>query len=328
VGRDWVFVALLLLAEAVPGRAELPQTPQIPAAAGSAAVVASAASTAPRPDDAQAEAAARALFAALRATALVDAEPAFDPARIAPRASVLGVPPAPVAPRRRARFDIPEQDPANAAARSIAQRVASFPNFRAQVPGAVWAEDKKARFALRSSEACLADLERAGVRAHALTRELATPVATPVVLEAPVGGVAFVSLHDDREVELSCELALRLVPLARILRKHGVRAVGVNSSYRDHPKVSFHSFGLALDLMAFQTRERTLIVAEHFEVDADHETCAGAPQRPEGKSLLALICALADSHLFSSILTPNYNEGHRDHVHLDLRPDDPRLFLR
>ncbi len=31
---------------------------------------------------------------------------------------------------------------------------------------------------------------------------------------------------------------------------------------------------------------------------------------------------------FSTVLTPNYNEGHRDHVHLDARPDDTRVFLR
>jgi hypothetical protein len=254
--------------------------------------------------------------------------PVLDPARIVPRASALGIPPAPRQPAARTRFAFPASDPAGVAARSIARRVASFPNFRAQVPGAVWTEDQSARFALRSSQACLRELARAGIRAHVLDRELITPVATPVVLDAPVAGVAFVSLHADREIELSCELALRLKPLARLLRKHGVRAVGINSSYRDRPKVSFHSFGLALDVMALRTDTQTFNVADHFEVDADAHTCAATPKTRAGAALLAIVCAIADSHLFSTVLTPNYNEGHRDHVHLDLRPDDPRLFVR
>jgi hypothetical protein len=92
--------------------------------------------------------------------------------------------------------------------------------------------------------------------------------------------------------------------------------------------VSFHTFGLALDMAAFRTQERTLSVAKHFEATPQMRTCEATPATPEGKTLLALACALADSHRFSSVLTPNYNEGHRDHFHLDVRPDDPRLFLR
>jgi hypothetical protein len=70
------------------------------------------------------------------------------------------------------------------------------------------------------------------------------------------------------------------------------------------------------------------VVAKHFEVTPDVHTCEASPTSAEGKALLAIACAVADSGLFSSVLTPNYNEGHRDHFHFDLRPDDPRLFVR
>lgn len=281
-------------------------------------------------EDARARSAARALLASLAPDPAAPPVPApvLDPNRILPRPSALGLSAAPKAPKPRTVFEFPEHDPAGEAARSIGALAASFPNFRAQAPGAVWRVDGRARFALRSTEACLAELQREGIRAHALERELTTPVATPVVIDAPVAGVAFVSLHADREIELSCELALRLKPLARILKAHGVLAVGVNSSYRDRPKVSFHTFGLALDMMAFRTKDQTLVVAEHFEVSADRHTCDGEPSSAEAKALLAIVCAIAESHWFSTILTPNYNEGHRDHVHLDARPDDPRVFLR
>jgi hypothetical protein len=281
-------------------------------------------------EDARAQAAARALLASLAPdpAAPLAPEPVLDPKRIVPRASALGLSAAPPVPKSRTRFDFPPDDPAGQAARSIAQRVAAFPNFRAQVPGAVWRVDARARFLLRSTEACLEELARSGIRAHALARELVTPVATPVVIDAPIEGVAFVSLHADREIELSCELALRLKPLARILKAHGVLAIGVNSSYRDRPKVSFHTFGLALDMMAFRTKDQTLVVADHFEVSADTHTCDATPSTEQGKALLAIVCAIAESHWFSTVLTPNYNEGHRDHVHIDARPDDPRVFLR
>jgi hypothetical protein len=32
--------------------------------------------------------------------------------------------------------------------------------------------------------------------------------------------------------------------------------------------------------------------------------------------------------LFNTVLTPNYNAGHRDHFHLDIRPDDQRFYFR
>jgi hypothetical protein len=275
-------------------------------------------------------AAARALFASLarEAPAASDAGHARDPARLAPRASSLGLPRAPADPAPRTRFAIPRADPASAAARSIARRVPRFFNFRAQVPGAVWREDEAARFAIRSQKSCLAELARLGVAAHLVSRPLATPVAVPVAIEGPIDGVAFASLHADREVEVSCELAVRLPALARILRAQGVLAVGVNSSYRSQPKVSFHTFGLALDVAAFRTRDRTLLVAKHFEVTPDARTCDVRPAAQEAGALLAIACAVAESGLFSSVLTPNYNEGHRDHFHFDLRPDDPRLFVR
>jgi hypothetical protein len=358
VARGWVLGALCLsaalaLAEAPrPTAAEVraqpsPQAPRAWSVAQSERALASAprvptrgargeAATVPRDtDDSRHErdtalAAAHALFASLTREAPASSEAARvpDPARLAPRASSLEIPRVPADPAPRTRFTLARHDPASAAARSIARRVPRFFNFRAQVPGAVWREEESARFAIRAQRSCLAELSRLGVSAHLVTRPLTTPVPVPVAIDAPIEGVAFASLHADREVEVSCELAVRLVPLARILRAHGVLAVGVNSSYRSQPKVSFHTFGLALDVAAFRTRERTLQVARHFEVTPDTRTCEAHPASEEGRALLAIACAVAESGLFSSVLTPNYNEGHRDHFHFDVRPDDPRLFLR
>ncbi|MEZ4252824.1 MAG: extensin family protein [Polyangiales bacterium] len=60
----------------------------------------------------------------------------------------------------------------------------------------------------------------------------------------------------------------------------------------------------------------------------ERETCVGAaPREARARALRTMACEMADTGR-SSVLTPNYNEGHRDHFHVDIRPDDPRLFLR
>lgn len=222
----------------------------------------------------------------------------------------------------------PTPDPASVAARTIARLVRGFPSLRAEIPRGSWREDPSARWRIRDSQRCLANAAALRVPLRPLARELPTPVPAPVEITGSVGGVVFRPIQRDRALEVSCELATRLPALAKILRAHGVRVVHVNSSYRDQPRVSFHTFGLALDMASFETKDGPLSVAQDFEQTPGFETCAGTPTSARGKALLALACELAASGLFSSVLTPNYNEGHRDHFHLDVRPNDPRLFIR
>ena len=219
-------------------------------------------------------------------------------------------------------------DPALAAARDIARRVRSFHSFRSEIPLGTWRTAPQSSWRVRNSARCLAAAERQQLAAAPLARVLTTPVPTPIVLTGAVAGVSFRPVQSDRAIELSCEMATRLPALAALLKQHGVRAVHVNSSYREQPRVSFHTFGLALDISGFETTAGPLVVATDFEATPDVKTCAAKPTSERGRALLALACALSDSGMFSSVLTPNYNAGHRDHFHLDIRPDDARLFLR
>jgi hypothetical protein len=219
-------------------------------------------------------------------------------------------------------------DPAMSAARDIARRVRSFHSYRSEIPLASWRTDERASWRVRSSTRCLAAADKLRVPAQPLERPLLTPVPTPVVLTGSVGGISFRAVQSDRAVELSCEMATRLPALSALLRRHGVRTVHVNSSYREQPRVSFHTFGLALDMSSFDTQAGPLVVATDFELTPEVPTCDAKPSSERGRALLALACDLADSGLFSSVLTPNYNAGHRDHFHVDIRPDDTRLFVR
>ncbi len=244
------------------------------------------------------------------------------------RTSSLSILPAPPSPPQTRWFSAPESDPAGKTARRIAELVQEFPNFRAEIAGATWTLDSNAVFRIRSSQECLRSLQQKGIKFSPATG-LSTPVPTPVEVRGTVKGISFQSWDPQRPVVVACELADRLPLLADVLRKHGVVSVEVLSSYRDHPKVSFHTFGLALDVSAFRTRQQWLSVLKHFELTPQYETCNAPPAaRPTGQALRDLACGIAASGYFSSVLTPNYNIGHRNHFHIDARPNDPRLYVR
>ena len=102
-------------------------------------------------------------------------------------------------------------------------------------------------------------------------------------------------------------------------------APGVTGAIRER---AFDQFQ-ALPTPSPETEEWRYTDLSDFALDYDHVTCEGPrPARPGARTLLDAACALGRSHVFSSVLTPNYNEGHRDHFHVDARPDDPRFFLR
>ncbi|HEX2676909.1 MAG TPA: extensin family protein, partial [Polyangiales bacterium] len=243
--------------------------------------------------------------------------------------SHLPVSPAPPVPPAPTTFATNAASPTGKTAREIARRVQTFTNYRSKIPGATWTLDDTSRWSIREPEACLKQLEELGVHAKAWTRPLSTPVAVPVRIEGKVDDVEFRMMHAAAGGVVSCELAAHLPEIARIVKAHGVHTVHVLSAYRDHPYTSFHTLGLALDLAEFDTDRGPLIVKTDFIIDHEHETCDGPePANDKARTLRAIACDLAATHHFSSVLTPNYNVGHRDHFHLDVRPDDPRLFLR
>ncbi|HEY2733640.1 MAG TPA: extensin family protein, partial [Polyangiales bacterium] len=245
--------------------------------------------------------------------------------------SKLGVPPGPPVPPLPTEFKTAPDTQAGKAAREIARRVSTFENYRGKIPGATWTADPGSVWSIRESAPCLEALAAHGVQVEAWKTALPTPVATPVKLNGAVGGVTFRFMHAAPGVVLSCELAERLIDIAKVLAAHAVHTVYVLSAYRDHPYPSFHTLGLALDLSRFDTDKGSLWVKTDFVIDHDHETCdqSVAPQtNDKARTLHEIACELAGTHRFSSVLTPNYNVGHRDHFHLDVRPDDPRLFVR
>lgn len=235
----------------------------------------------------------------------------------------------PAAPPRPTRFLAAASDPNGPIARQIARMVPTFYNYRAIIPGGAWIQSERAVWRVRNQDDCLRDLERHGVEHVLVTEDLRTPVPTAVEITGPVRGVAFRSTRPDSPVIVSCEMAARLPTLAQIARRQDVRAITILSSHRERPHQSFHRLGMALDIYSFETRRGRLSVIQDFVETPAHRTCeAPEPEDPKARALQRIACDLVESRSFNSVLTPNYNEGHRNHFHIDIRPDDDRIFVR
>lgn len=252
----------------------------------------------------------------------VDEAPTLDPEEPS-----LPVPPAPRSPRAPRTFLAPPEDPAGRVAREIASLVPTFHNYRAEIPGATWRVDNGSTWQIRPEAECHAALEAARVPFRPVGI-YPTPVPSPVEILGPIDGVWFRIQHEDRPLVISCELAARLPELVAIFKANEIRGVEVMSAYRESPRPSFHTMGLALDIGRVWTDRGWLSVLTDFEETPMSETCAASPTTGRARRMLRITCELWRSRLLSSVLTPNYNDGHRNHWHIDARPDDPRFFLR
>jgi hypothetical protein len=171
-------------------------------------------------------------------------------------------------------------------------------------------------------------MKQQGIPIHLHQKTVRMPIATPVEIKESIEGVRFQHGHAGPLV-VSCELANRLPTLAKVVRKHGVHTVIVASAFRDKPQTSFHTMGLALDLSQFTTDEGPISIWGNYQKTPYALTCdPPEPTKANARLLRAIACDLAETRVFSTVITPNYNEGHRDHFHIDIRPDDPRFFLR
>jgi hypothetical protein len=201
-----------------------------------------------------------------------------------------------------------------------------WPNMRMGHPLEQWASDATATTALRTRQECLDEIRAAGIAAVPANPSPIVPGA--VTLRGPIGGVRFVPGHGEA-MTFACELVARLPRFANILREQGVNRIVIASGYRDHPRVSFHTLGLAMDVSRFFRDDGSdLLVLRDYERTPETGTCQATLRSEKAQALQGLACALHDGRVFSSVLTPNYNVGHHDHMHLDWRPADERFYLR
>lgn len=85
-----------------------------------------------------------------------------------------------------------------------------------------------------------------------------------------------------------------------------------------------HPGGLAIDVGKLHKKDGTWItVLGHFQGKIGDRACgidAPVPAIAEARELRALVCEAMDQHVFTYVLTPNYNAAHADHFHMEIKP--------
>jgi hypothetical protein len=201
------------------------------------------------------------------------------------------------------------------------------------------------RYAALSPNACLAELTRRGIP---FTPEPATRgVLIPVRITGQVGGVLYRTDFPDRERGhvpweiFDCRLVLSLADFGEVLRAHAIVEARIFSCWRPPPKSwpmtewgRRHEGALAVDVRELRKDNgETLNILEQFHGRLGATLCgAGAPppspDSAQARELHEIACAAADSHLFNSVLTPNYNGPHKNHFHLELTPNVDWFMVR
>ena len=213
-------------------------------------------------------------------------------------------------------------------------------SFQEPMPPRELARGAPALFAANlSPSSCLAEIRRRHLAVEH-DKGPASGIAAPVRITGPLRGIRFVT-PGKRSVygKLDCRLALALDELAGVLERHGIVTVRVDNLYRPRARLpgrrvkSQHRYGLAIDLMAFELADGTELVVEHdWKGNRD-----GVPCGPESRlveptdraiALRNAVCDVARTGVFHHILTPSYDEAHRDHLHLDIKRGEKRTYVK
>lgn len=177
---------------------------------------------------------------------------------------------------------------------------------------------------------CRAELERRGVSFKPAKRP---GIANGVEITGPLGGIPYTSA--EYALVIDCSLAVSLDEAGRYLRELGVTKAGFSSAYsrrnvRFTNRPSKHSFGLAIDVHTFDVGDLgTLRVDRDYEQGlGDDVDCVGRPLTQGGMVMKIMQCQLVRSGLFHLVLSPDYDDAHHDHFHLEAKPWGERTGLR
>ncbi len=178
---------------------------------------------------------------------------------------------------------------------------------------------------------CTAELDARGVTWAKASKP---GIAHAVEIKSSFAGVTL-QAATDQPLVIDCSLAVSLAEAGRYLKGLGVEQATFSSAYsrrnvRGTNRPSKHSFGLAIDIHTFAGAD-----LGSLRVDRDYEqglgdavNCVGTPLTQGGAVLKVLQCQLARSGLFHLVLSPDYDDAHHDHFHLEALPWGDRPALR
>ena len=178
---------------------------------------------------------------------------------------------------------------------------------------------------------CKRALDARGVRWKSAARP---DIAIPVEIDGPLGGVAWHHAGKGALV-IDCSLAVSLAEAGPYLVALGVERATFSSAYarrnvRGTSRPSKHSYGLAIDVARFTGASigDLAVVLDYEQGLGDAVDCLGQPATQGGAILKVLQCQLVRSGLFHLVLSPDYDDAHHDHFHLEAKPWVERPTIR
>lgn len=182
-----------------------------------------------------------------------------------------------------------------------------------------------------TAASCLAELDRRGIAYQRIDRP---GIEIGVEVTGPLGGIRWTA-SSARPFLLDCSLAVSLDEAGRYLAALGISEAVYSSTYsrrnvRGTNRPSRHSYALAIDLHRFRGDALgTLEVSLDYEQGlGDAVDCLGQPTTVGGAVLRTLQCQFVYSGLFRTALSPDYDDAHHDHFHLEARRWSERAALR
>lgn len=197
-------------------------------------------------------------------------------------------------------------------------------------------------------------LEQLGALGVAYLRVEAKGVVDAVELTGQLNGVLIANGTSQNPAQdpLACEFVKTLFAFTTLLKERGYSRIGTLGSYcyrcccawsstnfcrgPDDPEpdcgtsgFSNHSWGRAIDVRYLYrpdgTRYDVNDPTQFVQWTSANETCSTAIAAQTGisRELYGLVCEASARRLFSTVLTPNYNEAHRNHFHLDIGQSGP-----
>ncbi len=159
-------------------------------------------------------------------------------------------------------------------------------------------------------------------------------VSNPVTVTTPINGMShrYVSRTTSRETFfMDCSLALSLARAAPHMRRRDVielvdigvynyRCIGGGTPPDCPNGVSQHAYAKAIDIAGFTTGDGEYYsIPDDWVIDPRGEaTCDAATENDRDEFLHRLICDIKADGVWNIVLTPNYNDSHRGHFHVDL----------
>jgi len=159
-------------------------------------------------------------------------------------------------------------------------------------------------------------------------------IQIPVEVRGRLGPIAWTSSRG-KALVIDCSLAVSLAEAGRYLADLGVERAVFSSAYdvrnvRGTHHRSKHSFGLAIDVHTLEgpTLGSIAVDRDYEQGLGDAVDCIGQPLTRGGAILKIAQCQLVRSGLFYLVLSPDYDDAHHDHFHLEARPWRDRAELR